>query len=354
MSGRLPVNDPRSDPADRSEPGTGGGRRLSMWRIVVTLLLTVLLLALLLSQVSIGKILATIRGADPLLFGLAAACYVVSYFGRAIRWRILTTSRRLSWPTVFGIGAVHNFMIRALPAKLGEGSYLVLMRARGIPGTEALAGLVVARIYDTAAAILFFVMSLFLAHTQFSDTRTLNVLAAILVLSLCAFAALKGNLVVKMVNALAGRLARLPWIPGFLLGHGVRRRLDQLELNLTRIQSARQAPILFLGTILIWLPSFYMTYLLLQAFGTPMPFWSTVFASNLSIVATLLPVGTLGNFGPQEAGWTLGVMLLGGDREMAITTGLSTHLVGFALAGVMGLIGAWLAGVGFLKREERT
>jgi uncharacterized protein (TIRG00374 family) len=326
-------------------PAIDAPRRFSPWRLLVTILLTAILLALLLSQVSLGRIVATIRGADPFYFSIAAGGYLLSYFGRAIRWRVLTTSRRLSWPTVWGIGAVHNFMIRALPAKLGETSYVVLMRARGVPGTEAVAGLVVARIYDTAAAILFFVMSLFLAHTTFAESKILNVAAALAVLVLCAFAVLRGSLVVKWVNAVAGRFAVMPWVPAFLMGHGFRRRLDQLEGHMERIQSARQAPLLFFATILIWLPSFYMTYWLLIAFGTPLTFWGTVFASTLSIVATLLPIGTIGKFGTQEAGWTLGVVLLGGTQAMGITSGLSTHLVGFALAGLFGLIGAWISGI---------
>jgi uncharacterized membrane protein YbhN (UPF0104 family) len=92
-----------------------------------------------------------------------------------------------------------------------------------------------------------------------------------------------------------------------------------------------------------------MTYWLLQAFNTPLSFWGTVFASTLTIVATLLPIGTLGNFGTQEVAWTLGLTLLGVDRDSAITSGFSTHLVGFALAGLFGLIGAWLSGIGFAR-----
>jgi len=50
-------------------------RRFSPWRIVITVVLTAVLLLLLFSQVSLGKILATIRGANPLYFSIAAlAC----------------------------------------------------------------------------------------------------------------------------------------------------------------------------------------------------------------------------------------------------------------------------------------
>jgi uncharacterized protein (TIRG00374 family) len=324
-------------------------RRFSAWRLALTILFTVVLLALLFTQVPPRRILDTIRGADPVTFTLAASAYALSYVGRALRWRVLIAPRRLPWPTLVGITAVHNFMIRALPAKLGETSYPVLMRARGIPGTEALAGLVVARIYDTAAAILFFVISLFLAHPQFSESPVMNVAAGLVILSVCAFAVLRGSLVVRLVNAMAGRVARSRFMPRVLLGHGVRRRLDHLEEHLGRIQSARQAPILLFTTLLIWVPSYLMTWWLLQSFDSPLSFWGTVFASTLTIVATLLPVGTLGNFGTQEVAWTFGLGLLGVDRESAITSGFSTHLVGFALAGLFGLIGAWMSGVGFVR-----
>ena len=101
-----------------------------------------------------------------------------------------------------------------------------------------------------------------------------------------------------------------------------------------------------------------MTWWLLDAFGHPHSFWGTVFASTLGIVATLLPVGTLGNFGTQEMGWALGMTMMGVDRETALATGFSTHLVGFVLAGLFALIGAPFNAVGgrdgTTKSQPRT
>lgn len=319
--------------------------KASPWRIVVTLLLTAGLVALFLSQVSIGTIVTMLRSADPGLVLLATAAYALSYVGRAARWQILTPSKHIPAGPLMGITAVHNFMLRILPAKLGETSYFVMMKTRGVPGTEAVAGLVMARIYDTAFAILFFVLSLFFAHTAFGRSATMNVIVAVVLLLVCGFALLRGSLIVRWTSALAARLARASWFPKFLLGHGVRRRLDRLEGSLEEMQSIRHAPLLVFHTILVWVTSFLMTWWLLQAFGKPFGFWGTVFASTTAIVATLLPIGTLGNFGTQEAGWTFGMMLLGVDRETAIATGFSTHLVNVTLAAIFGLIGAWLAGV---------
>ncbi len=350
--------DPEGTMSGSEKTGAGSVERpgartgASPWRIIVTLALTAGLVALFLSQVSVTTIVSMLKGADPGLTALAAAAYALSYASRAARWQILTPSKRIPAAALIGITAVHNLMLRVLPAKLGETSYFVLMKARGVPGTEAVAGLVMARIYDTAFAILFFVLALFLAHAGFGGSAVANVLVAALLLGLCGFALLRGSLIVRAVNAVAARLARASWFPRFLLGHGVRGRLDRLEVILGEMQSIRNAPILIFHTIVIWTTSFVMTWLLLRAFGEPFGFWGTVFASTTAIVATLLPVGTLGNFGTQEAGWTFGMMLLGVDRETAIATGFSTHLVNVSLAGLFGLVGAWLAGVGVQKRKD--
>lgn len=338
--------------ANRPEPPPPA--RLSPWRLLLTVLFTVGLVILFLTQVSLGRILQMIREADAPPFVLACLAYAFTYIGRAARWRLLTTSRKMPWGPMLGITAVHNFMVRALPAKLGETAYPVMMRTRGVPGSEALAGLVVARIYDTAAAIVFFMLSVLLAGAAFRGSILANALASVAVLGLCALAVLRGNLFVRALRSLVERAACISWVPRFLTGAGVRGRLVRLESSLAQMQSLRQAPWLILTTVWIWLPSFLMTWWLLKAFDAPHGFWPIVFASSLAMVATFLPVGTLGNFGTQEAGWTAGLMLLGTDRETAIATGFSTHLVGFALAGLFGLAGAWSAGIGFLRGRKET
>lgn len=314
--------------------------RLPLGRLILTAVLTIALVALFLTQVSMSRIVDMIRGCDIPLLLLATAAYALSYVGRTWRWKLLTPMRRIGWGPLVGISTVHNFMLRALPAKLGETSYLVLMRARGVPGTEALAALVVARIYDTAAAVVFFMLSIFLTRTPLAGSALVDGIVSVVILAVAAAAVLRGSLIIRGMHRLADRLVAWGRLPRFLTGHGVRRRLVRLEENLEQIQSGRQAPMIFFHTILIWLPSFIMTWWLMTAFGHPVDFWGVVFASTLGIVATLLPVGTLGNFGTQEMGWTFGLVLLGVDRETAIATGFSTHLVGFALAGVFALIGA--------------
>jgi uncharacterized protein (TIRG00374 family) len=325
--------------------------RVGPWRIALTLALTVLLVALFLTQVSVTRIVDMIRGADPGLVALAVGAYALSYVGRTWRWKLLTPGRALGWPALIGVSTVHNFMVRALPSKLGEGSYLVLMKARGVPGTEALAGLVVARIYDMMVSVLFFALAVFLTQSPLRGNAVANGIIAVVVLAGAGALVLRGSLIVRLAHALAGRLLAGGRVPGFLRGRGVRIRLERLEGHLETLQSGRQAPLIFLQTLLIWGPSFVMTWWLLAAFGHPLDFWGTVFASTLGIVATLLPVSTLGNFGTQEMGWTLGMTLLGIDRETAIATGFSTHLVGFALAGLFALIGAPLNALASHRRD---
>lgn len=338
-------------PQDRSADAAPGFR-LGGWRLAGTLALTAGLLYLLFSQVSFGEIVAMIRRADPGLFALGCTAYVVSYIGRVARWRLLTPSQRIPWGAAYGVTAVHNFMLRALPSKLGETVYVILMRARGVPGTEAVAALVVARLYDTAAAILFFLASIVITGAQLHTSMTANLAAGVLVIALCAALVLRGSLMVRVAHGVAQRLAERAGTPRWLLGHGVRRRLVRLETHLAGFQSLRHAPLLFLSTVAIWVPSYLMFYWLLQSFGTPYGFWGTVFASTLSTVATLLPVGTIGNFGTTEAGWTMGLMVLGATRDEALATGFSTHLIGFALAGLLGLAGLAFTGLALFRTRR--
>ena len=66
---------------NKPKPATG----MNVGRLILTAVLTIGLVALLLTQVSIEKIVNMIKGADPGLFVLATLAYALSYVGRT--WR---------------------------------------------------------------------------------------------------------------------------------------------------------------------------------------------------------------------------------------------------------------------------
>jgi uncharacterized protein (TIRG00374 family) len=309
--------------------------------LLIAVVLTVGLSALLLSQISISDIVDLFRTAHRGWFLLGILFYVFTYLPRTWRWRILLP-RPIPAGPLFAMTAVHNFLVRALPAKLGETSFFLMLRGRlGVSGTEALATFVVARVYDGAVAILLFVLSLFFGR-RLPGAVGLNLAAAFLALLVAALFLLRGSLAVRWGRTLFAKVAGRRGMPGFLRSGKLHMRLEALEGHLAKIESGGRAAQAILATLGIWIPTYLMSQCLLLSFGEPFPFWGTVFGNTLATVTSLLPIGTFGNFGTQEAGWTLGFVLQGMGRETAIATGFAIHLVGFTLAGLLALAGVLL------------
>ena len=77
-------------------------------------------------------------------------------------------------------------------------------------------------------------------------------------------------------------------------------------------------------------------------------FAEAAFGSSVSVMTNVLPVNALAGFGTQETGWVLGFGLLGIDRELAFSTGVSVHLVQLAHVIAFGALGHLV--MGFLRR----
>jgi len=114
-------------------------------------LITIVLLAILLSQVSIADVIATLVSINPLYLVAGFFLYACSYVFRALRFRILL-SGEVGMRDLFKVVCVHNMMNNLLPARTGELSYIYLINnVHGRNIGEGIATLVIARVFDFVA-----------------------------------------------------------------------------------------------------------------------------------------------------------------------------------------------------------
>ena len=52
-----------------------------------------------------------------------------------------------------------------------------------------------------------------------------------------------------------------------------------------------------------------------------------VFISSIGIAFIIIPIRSIGGFGTTEGIWTIGMLLLGFDKEIAIQSGFTVHLI---------------------------
>jgi glycosyltransferase 2 family protein len=300
-------------------------------RFVLGAAVSGLILAALLSLTSpraIADLLARTRPAG-VLHGLLL--YALAYALRALRLRAL--GLRARWPTLFHIACVHQALNKVLPLRAGELSYPWL--ARRIVGQgfgEALIGLAYLRFLDLVGVAVLFAGTLALHRSLYLGDLRLGFLAS-LVLLFGALAALLWLLpLLRLAIGLASRLLG----PRAVL----RRALAAVE-RFPKLGLRAHVSLAAL-TLAAWLLVYGTFHVLLAAFGVPLDGARTVLGATAGVIASVLPVQGLGSFGTLEAGWALGMSLVGMEPRTAIATGIGIQVFTFLYAMLLGASG-WLA-----------
>ena len=95
-------------------------------------------------------------------------------------------------------------------------------------------------------------------------------------------------------------------------------------------------------SVALWVGVIAFYSVLLTAFGWPEEqevFVPAVLASGFASLANTLPVNGFAGFGTQEGGWVLGMSLWGVDPELALSVGVSAHLVQLGNLILFGMLG---------------
>ena len=129
--GTARIERPVTEPAASKERSAGA--RLSRRQLLAraaSITITVVLLADLVGRVNWAEFDQMLGRVGPASWIGALLAYLALNLLRALRFRILLDKRDSPWRILIPITLYHNFLVRALPFKLGELSYIVLLRSR--------------------------------------------------------------------------------------------------------------------------------------------------------------------------------------------------------------------------------
>jgi uncharacterized protein (TIRG00374 family) len=317
-------------------------------RGVLGAILTVLLLAWALRDVSPSGVWAAMAGARPLWLLFAVSALLLSFAVRARRWQTLLGDFGRSAP----FGALHSAVYvgfaanNLLPARAGEVLRAVaLHRAGGVRLGPALGSVVAERVLD-GFAVLFVLGALFwgadlgLAAGARGDRV---VFAGVAVLGLAAAVAVALRWPDALASGVEGVVGR---VASEERARAARRGVAGVLEGLAGLRSARTGVRAAAETLLMWGLISFTYWFSLLAFGLEGPGWTgglwVMCATALAMAVPSAP----GHFGTYEAGvrLALGVYGIHPDRMVAYAVGLHLLLyvvvtgVGLALAVRLGLL----------------
>lgn len=312
------------------------------WQLI-GLALSITIALLLLREVDLNSF-AVMAARVPLWSLLAAlTCYLLLNFFRLLRFRTLLERPDIPFETLYPIVLYHNFLVRVLPLKTGEISYVVLLRQHlNQPLREGVSSLISSRLFELFMVIVIGGGALLLE----TDLVALPPGAALLVVAGVALVYLA---CLYYSGALLHRVARLASALGARLGRPrlslwADEKLNVLALPFDRIRRPRVFASTLLSSFFTYGMSALFYIVLLYALGVNVNPSVMIGMVSIVMLAEALPLATISGLGMIEGGWAVGLVLLAGyDIGQAASIGFFLHgcqIVAAVLTGLLGYL--WL------------
>ena len=302
--------------------------------------ITVVLLADLVGRVNWADFDQLLGRIAPSSWVGALLAYLALNLFRALRFRILLDKRNSPWRILIPITLYHNFLVRALPFKLGELSYIVLLRSRlNYSMEEGVSSLFGARLLELLIIVMVIASSIPASAEQLAAQRDELLVAIALTFIVCVIALYFGGLIIRYLLKLLE-----PLIAG--LGRrraGLDARLRSRALQLANEMDRIRQPRLFLSALLTtcftYTSSFLTNYILLRALGVDVELPAFVAIISLGMFASAFPF-TVSGFGVVEGAWLVGLRQFAGLPDAdATAAGFLLHGFQIFAAALYGLLG---------------
>jgi len=304
------------------------------FRWLFSLTITALLVWIFFTQVSLDDLGDVFSKFDWPFVVLAVGVYFVSTLIRTRRFQALGIAK-ISFSQLLNINFILNFLTGLLPFRGGELSFIYFVnrdRAASVPVN--ISALFLARVFDFIAVLLWLLVSLIIIFPEKFLALDFIVISAVtvlfLVLTVLSFVLFAQSFVSKIISFLI-HLLRAKY---HYLEKGILEKWQKIADALDILKKKRVLGIVFAHSMLGWFFLYWVTIFLMMSFGEGINFWQAVFITSFPPLASLIPIGTLGNFGTVEAGWAFGLGLLGFGFEQAIALALGLHVLTILIQAV--------------------
>lgn len=277
------------------------------------------------------------------LITLAVVFVLLGYLWRALRWQaflapLTKSSLREVWiATTVGFGAV---LLIGRAAEVVRPAVLP-MRDKRVRPAASFVTIMVERLYDMMAVVLFFAVNLVWfrpAPGTAADFSRARMVGWLLVTLLCVAISL-------LIWFKRRYLSVIGWLDKKIsdgsrfknrVKHALLSTLEQLATALGVLSDTRQLAISIGWTLLLWSSVAAGNLMVFRAFGLPFGMSQVLFVLGWSMVGSAVPTpgGAAGAF---HAATGAALVILGVGRDQAAAIAIILHLVDFAPAALFGL-----------------
>lgn len=269
-----------------------------------------------------------IAGIKPVYLVAGFGLYATSYFFRALRFKLLIRSKNMKFYDLFKIVSIHNMVNNLLPMRLGEFSYIYLIKKHKITLMEGIESLLISRVLDIISISLFFLISVYgLADRIGISSQMINLIVIVWF--------------VVFISSMLIQFNRKPILLVCSFLFKIIKKFKNSKLNkfgfsiMSEIQTISEKPFSnyifgnsFITSLILGINLYSLNYILINfGLNIHLSILEVVFISTFPVFSSLLPIQGLSGFGTTEGAWVLGFYLLGLPLNIAIITGFSMHIV---------------------------
>lgn len=301
---------------------------------IIIVLITIVLFGLLLSQISLSDLTRSFTSISIQYLALCFVMYTASNIVRAVRFSVML-KKIGDLPTIFKITCIHNMANNIMPFKTGELAFVYLTKSRfNLSVSIGAVTVAIARLYDSLAICVLFMLAVIVAgeRSSFLNAATpimmfLGAVLALFILSVMWFSQLFESILGKIPGVKVFNKDPIKFLQA---------KVKEVSSYYSTAESKRNMAILLFLSLLIWVLNTSSTYILITNLGVYMDFWLIAIGTLVSVVFTVIPVHGVGRFGTSELYWSSIFIALGASKEMAISSGIVTHIVLLAFTIVLG------------------
>ncbi len=310
----------------------------------------IILVSWLLSQIDISAAIHILRNVPISLILLSFVFYTVGFGLRALRFRLLLPAQK-PLHHLFPIVLMHYTALNIIPARLGELSYIYLLKkVNHISTGRSVSNLVLARVFDLVTVSLLFLCSLFFLNLSSQTLRIIGFFvggALIMVLIFLSIVLIYQERCIRVIKKLVSKFG----FANYALAGKVLQGLEDIAEAFVEVRVEEKGGKILAVSLCIWLSIFSSNYAALSAFQVEMTFMEVVLSSTCIILLKVLPIQIMSGFGLHETTWVLIGLELGVPKNVAITAAFGTHVIATLYLCILGGYGFWKI-QGFLKNQE--
>jgi glycosyltransferase 2 family protein len=305
---------------------------MKRWQFWLGVVISAVFLYLALRGLHIGDVWEEMRGANYWWLIPGVLVYFMGVWARAWRWHyLLRPIKAISTRQMFPVVAIGYMGNNIYPARAGEVLRAVILKQKeGVPISASLATIIVERIFDGVVMLGFIFVNLGeLARL----TGGAGVIGEVSIQSIALFgtAAFGGALVVFLLAAMfpgqANRVIRA--MTGRFVPERFRERVDGvLERflgGLESLRSPREALMVFVTSVVIWLFETAKYWFVMHAFPFEVSFFALMLMNGVVNLATTIPSAP-GYIGTFDAPGIAVLVAYGVNRAVAASYTLVLHV----------------------------